>query len=751
MTRRAALLILTGLALATTVRSAEFSDPAIARAIERGKAYLWSQQKPDGGWNAYGDPKGDHLYNYHPTGPGAMAMYALLACDVDPQEPRMQRALTWLAKHDAERTYTLGARCCVWLLANRETQKKYMRNLKKDSHLLVRGGMMDGGYNYYALRTHEGNPGGIRRIDNSCSQFGLLGVWSAVRGEVPVPRSYWNKVMRHWIEGQTSDGGWDYTNNPRGECTPTMTVSGIASLFVCVDNLMANYYAACRGGKMITPLKKALEWLDENFEASLGGKSYPYYFLYGVERVGLASGYKYFGKADWYRIGTEKLLRTQKSNGGWGTVWDTAFAMLFLARGRHPVLMNRLEYPGAWNNRPRALAALTRWFSRTLEKEVNWQIINLKSPVTEWHDASILLITGNTAIDLNDEQIKKLRTFVLQGGTIFSVRECGGVFGGDIRRVYRKMFPEYELTRATPQHPIYSSHYRMKGLPKFYLLSNGIRPLVIHTDDDLVVSWQKQAYKTKRRDYEAAVNLVRHVVGDIEDLRPRGVTHWPVVDEFSEASWVVKIARVKYSGRWNPEPLAYVRLGLRLTNRLWTRLDVETVEAEELDKSTARVATMTGTGVLQLTAKETAALKAFVEGGGTLVIDAAGGDKRFARTAKQWIESTFGEPLKLLPKTAPLYFQEDRQIGNVLYRRITRKRLGKTNEPKLCAITKKARNEYDETYERPAVIYSAEDITCGLVGYPSGNIDGYQPASAYEIMRNILFLAGEIQTEDWQE
>jgi hypothetical protein len=326
----------------------EFSDPAIATAIERGKAFLWSQQQPEGGWEAYGDPdQKDHLYNYQPTGPGAMAMYALLACDANPQEPRMQRALAWLAKNEAERTYSLGARCCTWLLANQTTNRQFIKNLQKDARLLMRGGMMDGGYNYYALRTHKGNPGNISRIDNSCSQFGLLGVWSAARGDVPIPRPYWKKVMKHWLSGQTFDGGWDYLNNPKGQCTPTMTVSGIASLFVCVDNLLANQYIDCRGGKMIRPLEKALEWLDKNFEDAVEVKNHQYYFLYGVERVGLASGYKYFGQYDWYRIGTQKLLATQKSDGGWGTVWDTAFAMLFLARGRHPVLMNKLEYPGA--------------------------------------------------------------------------------------------------------------------------------------------------------------------------------------------------------------------------------------------------------------------------------------------------------------------------------------------------------------------------------------------------------------------
>ncbi len=733
----------------TPVRAADFSDPAIERAIERGKAFLWSQQQPDGGWKAYGDPKGKELYNYQPTGPGAMAIYALLACQEDPQDQRMQRALTWLAKYDAERTYSLGARCCVWQLANRKTDNHYMANLKKESHLLMRGGLRDGGYNYYALRNHEDNPGGLTRIDNSCSQFGLLGVWSAALGDVKVPKQYWKMVMKHWLTGQAFDGGWNYTNEAKGQCTATMTVSGIASLFVCVDNLLADKYVECRGGEMIRPLELALEWLDKNFEDSIESTEQPYYFLYGVERVGLASGYKYFGKNDWYYAGTQKLLNRQQADGSWGTVWDTAFSLLFLARGRHPVLINKLEYPGAWNNRPRALASLTQWISRNIEKEVNWQIVSLKSPVSEWHDAPILLMTGHTNIDLDEKQAKKLRRFVLQGGTIFSVREAGGSFGGSVRKLYKQIFPEYELVLAPPTHPIYKAHYKLKGRPKLYVMTNGIRPFVVHTDDDLAVSWQTQASNTKRDQYEAVVNLTRYVVGDIEDLRPRGVSHWPVEDDLSGTSWVVKLARLRYAGQWNPEPLAFKRLGTLLANTLWTRLEYKTVDVKDIAESDAKIATLTGMDELKLTAEETAALKTWLEAGGTLVIDAAAGNRPFAKSAQKWIESTFGEfNLKLLPPSDPLYRQEDKEIRSVAYRRATLKRMGNRNTPLLYAVKMEHKNEYDEVVQRPAVIFSAEDITCGLVGYPSGLVDGYRPRSAYELMRNIIFLCGDVQTED---
>ncbi|GAF96947.1 unnamed protein product, partial [marine sediment metagenome] len=276
------------------------------------------------------------------------------------------------------------------------------------------------------------------------------------------------------------------------------------------------------------------------------------YFLYGVERVGLASGFKYFGSHDWYKLGATRLLQMQAGDGSWrgkyAGVVSTAFAILFLVRGQHAVAFNKLEHEGTdWNNRPRDLAGLTRWMSGSLERQLNWQIISMKSPVEEWHDAPILYISGAQDPNMTDEHIAKLRTFVQQGGMILSVTECGGRgFYNGIRKLYDKMLPDYKLKRVQPGHDLYNIHHKLYGRPVFYEVNNGIRPLVIHTDMDLAKSWQLQLRRTSAADFQAPSNVLMYVT-DKGLLRNRGVSHWPAKPKNAPGR-TIKIARLKHKG-----------------------------------------------------------------------------------------------------------------------------------------------------------------------------------------------------------
>ncbi|MBI5725327.1 MAG: DUF4159 domain-containing protein [Planctomycetes bacterium] len=769
-----------------------FTDEDISKAIEKGLAYLWSQQMDDGSWGPSGQPKSqDGASNrmYYITGLTALACYALLDSGVDPQEPKIAKALDWLAgmqeksvelktadeikkMSDADkgalrrtedgmmettdwRTYSVGLRSNVWFSANKTTRNKFQKNLEKDVNWLING-TNNGGYSYITPSRNItlSDPRAGTDGDNSNGQYGQLGVWAGQRAGMEIPREYWYKSMNFWIGRQNTDGGWNYRE--AGEPSyGNMTAAGVATLFVCFDALFAESFSKCNVSHEVEmrAIQRGLDWFDKNFERTLAApegheQSSPYYYLYGVERVGLASGYKYFGRMDWFKEGARKILGDQEDAGSWrrglaheGTrdaqtnqrIEATAFALLFLIRGQKPIMFNKLEYKGDWNNRPRDCANLCRWQSKALEKEVNWQIITLKSDVGEWHDAPIVYIGGSIKPAFSDEEINKLRTYVNQGGTLFVMTQCGGAaFGGGMKELYRKLFPKYELQILGADHEFYKIHGLTGGKVKFSMVHNGIRPLVLHTDDDLSLPWQQYAIATGKQAFDAASTIMLYVTD--KQIKNRGANSWPAEPK-GPFDRTVKIVKLKYAGNCDAEPLAMERFARLLGkfNRVKVEYPPEPVEIAALKDSGARLAILTGTTAFKLKDDDKAALKDYVERGGLVFFDSGGGSKPFGDSARELIGELLGaDSLLPLPLSSPVYQIKDMTIEKVKYRRVTRARTGGMKEPRLMAVL---------AGDRPKVIFSQEDIVAGLVGYPSYACDGYEPESAFNVMRNLVLYA----------
>ncbi|MCD6304064.1 MAG: DUF4159 domain-containing protein [Planctomycetes bacterium] len=747
----AVLLLLGGNAAAAD----GFSDEKVAAAIDKAAKFLLSRQNADGSWRDIRQGGLQIRGNERQVGVTSLVTFALLSEGMRPSDPPMAKALKWLGSQQAGWTYAVSLRCEAWFAAaKREPQRSiWRRNLAKDARMLilaaVSGNKPKGSYGYRC----DPRTARLNDYDNSNGQYGVLGVWAARQLNMEVPRQYWLAVMNYWQRCQKPDGGWSYKPSEK-KTTGSMTAAGLATMFVCVDAVLGPQFIQCRRGHDILALRKGLDWFDRNFVKSLSdahlahGYGDIFYYLFGVERVGLACGYKYFGKVDWYRRAATLLLAKQAPNGAWRGQWGedvaTAYALLFLVRGQHAVLFNWLEYDGDWNNRPRALANFCRWARGTFERDVSWQIINLKAPVGDWHDAPCVLITGSRAPKFSRADLDKLRTFVYQGGTIVSIAECAGrEFDTAVRKVYAQLFPDYPLREVPPDDDLYDINARLgAGLatgqtPKLWCVSNGPRRLVVHTDGDLTRNWQLNNRYSGKAAFDLAANIVMYVTD--RQLRNRGAVSWPA--PAPARGRTVKVARLKYKGNWNPEPLAWQRFARLLGQRRGIRLEVtDGLAMTELPSCGAVLAVLTGTGALDLSAAEKDAVKKYVQAGGTILIDAAGGTngagRAFSESAEVLLVELFGRRnLRTLSEQAQLYRLKGAEIDRVHYTRKTRMILA-SKAPRLKAVLLAG---------RPAVIFSREDLTTALVGVSPYGIDGYTPESAYEIVRNVVMYAGKVQ------
>ena len=675
-------------------------------------------------------------------GKTALCVQALLTAGIEPDRSvPLARAIVALRGAKLHGTYAVAGRACAWALLDDPNSRELLR---KDTAWLIEAMNDRGGYTYTSS-------GGLASEieDNSNAQMAVRGVAAGARAGVEVPRAYWNRVEKHFVSDQQSDGGWGYRVNPRTLTARTygsMTAAGLASLLLCYNHLRGDQFIRCEAGEY-QPVDKALAWLGEHFRADENprkGVEWYYYWLFCAARVGLTSGNKYFAAHDWYAAGRRALLARQRPDGSFGygdRVAETAFAVMFLVRGRYPILLNKLRYAGRWNPRPRDAANLARWVSTTFERPVGWQIVTLDSPPTDWHEAPILYLSGAGPVQLTKPQIDKVRTYVHQGGLLLTEAACNNAeFTLDVGRLSKKLFPDYPLIRLGEPHAIYSAHFPNRAGAWLSGVSNGVRLLAVHAPKELSLAMQLGPRKTNLPLYELLANVYMHTT-DRGQLRPRAQTYWPVAAKTPPRA-TIRVARLRHGGNCDPEPLAWQRLALRTENRNGVRVDVsKPLDIAKLDARKHRIAHMTGTNAFDLSPAETAALRTFFRNGGTLLVDAAGGSRIFSDTvAKRVYPLVPGGKPGELARDHPMLLKGPYEIKEARYRRdYARTLVGEERtRPRLRVVLQGP---------RLAIIHSREDLTFGLLGCPAFKVVGYTPETAERLVVNILFHVAKVPSK----
>jgi hypothetical protein len=211
---------------------------------------------------------------------------------------------------------------------------------------------------YTDTQPHRMRPG--QSIDNSNTQFALIGLWVARRHGIPVD-AYLIDTDKRLRETQYY-GGWAYKSPYLGR---PLQPKEIAMLQMMPD-MKPSLQMTCCGmiglglgygaeGKGIVKRDLAKDaHLQTGFSILAGFIGNPtgdvtqaarlgensgrsYYALWVLERTAVMFDLKKIGGKDWYRWGAEILLANQGSDGSWRGMFadggvDTCFALLFLKR-----------------------------------------------------------------------------------------------------------------------------------------------------------------------------------------------------------------------------------------------------------------------------------------------------------------------------------------------------------------------------------------------------------------------------------
>ena len=755
---------------ASAATAATTTADRIDAAIARGTAFLYAQQHPTGLWEtrttrpteAQLQPSLGDTELGQWAGHTALCVYALLSAGQSYQDPRLAGSIRFLKTADLPGTYAVGVRAQLWsmLPPSKDVLHLATADAERFRKALQNKAEFKGLFNYMLSGQ------GYGKVDHSVSQYGVLGMRSCAQAGVDVPRGFWQTVEDAWVRDQDpTDGSWSYGRHPTADIptSAAMVAAGVATLYITQDYVRAAAGVRCNGGNVTSPhIEAGLKWLGEHFDQALtesqnGGA--PYYTIYGLSRVGVASGLKYIGPVDWYARGSDALLQRQQSDGSWrDRSWGdgvnaTAFALLFLSHGHAPVVLNKLKYASAdgkeahWNERPRDVANLVRFVGKQTERDLNWQVVDLSGPEADLADAPVLYLAGNLPPNLSAEAEARLRRYCQGGGMILANADCGATgMAEGVRKLGPRLFPAYAFRDLPANHPIYTNQQypraKWKQQPIVQGLSNGVRELIVLVPTlDPARHWQAQDTKADDPSFPLADDVLLYAV-DKQGAQEKGRTFRVTADPAVATTRTLAVARLQYAGNWDPEPGGWVRLAAVLHNADRVQLDVTPVTpgGGQLDATKFAVAHLTGTAAFKLDAKARDELKAFVAAGGTLLVDAAGGSAPFATSAEAELAATFGsvagaELHRPLPADAPVYAGPAGPIATFAYRSFARANLvGSNHAPLLAAAT---------VAGRPAVYYSRVDLSAGLVGEPVDGVIGYDPATATEIVRHVLLSAAK--------
>ncbi|CAN5444161.1 DUF4159 domain-containing protein [soil metagenome] len=727
---------------------------AVEKSIARGKEWLYAQQQ-NGNWELVrgAEPVGDAESMRDPkagnfTGRSALAVLALLYSGEHSSDPRLKSAIDFILKSPTSGTYALGLRCQLWLaLPESPAIQQAMRH---DAQILLTSAKTSG----TARGMYDYAPGPSKTYSHSRSQYAILGLWAAAQMGAEIPDAYWQNAESAWRRNQDKSGGWSYQNPSDTPFPPTpgMTTVGVASMVIIQEQLRGDA-ANCKATPGNPSIDRGIAWLAKNMNLYATGSTYSRYFpyatLYAYERVGAAAGLRYFGDIDWYEKGADFALHQQNANGGWtwaasdytDAVVNTSFALLFLSKGRAPIVMSKLQYAGAagkegsWNQRGRDAANVVRWIGHTLERELAFQVVDLKVSLDDMLESPLLYIAGSDAVNFTPDEEAKIKAYIEGGGIVLANANCAGTaFTGSIKKLAKDLFPDAEFGEIPQDNVIYTGSYPRAGWkskPSVLSITNGARQLmVLIPQADPAKAWQLKDVKSRKEMFELPADLLLYAV-DRQDLRYRGDSYYVHDDPATKASKTIAVARLKYSGFSDPEPGGWRRLNSIMKKRQSIALDITSAELGKNQIGTAKIAHLTGTYEYKFTDAQCEELKQFIAGGGTLVIDAAGGSSRFAVSVEDALARMYPkEKLTTLPPDHPLFTAGGGAADEISYRTFAaRNGVGKTTAPRLHGVNVDG---------RLAVIYSREDLSVGLVGQAVDGIIGYSPDTATNLMTRIL-------------
>ena len=773
------------------------SATAVRKAIQDGVRYLKQQQQEDGTWGDYAQFRG---------GVTSLAMHALLTAGEPIEDAKIAKGLAVVRQIPLEYTYVVGLQLMV---LSRAGQPSDQARITECVRWLERAQGPTGGWSYQS---------GGGAFDLSNTQFAVLGLYEAERYGVTVNLQTWQRVFALLQKFQNQDGSWGYSQGSRN-ATGSMTCAGIGGIMMALDSA-ATPNAQVRGEKIDCCLEnpigddtlaKGLRWIGRNFSASQNpgsGNANRLYYLYGIERIGRLTGNRFFvgdalgvggnnaavAKYDWYREGCHTIL-TWKGNasdhwshltgsGEENPIIATSYALLFLSKGRMPILFSVLDASpsgelaaggfagvGNWNPHRSAFRNLTDYVGKQWKMELTYQTIPFDRATSDDLSASqVLYLGGRQKLYPDDpatrQRVAQLtRDYLEHGGFLFASAD-DPVFDADFRLWIKQVFPEpeYELKLLPASHPIWRNEEILAAnqARKVYGVEFGCRTSVIYVpctpEKPLSCLWELSP--SRRNRLAAQPTYTKSVMAQIQGGLTLGINVLAYAtnrriqgkEEFFDRENAenardtmsrgrLSIASILHGGGCHAAPRALANLLDEAAVRLKYRIDTETVELTASDPKIFRypILFIHGRSDFQFTDAERESLRTYLERGGTILADSVCGNEAFSKSFRDELAQIVPEsPLERIPTDARVWTSD---FGGFELARVTRREIVGTKPDETLDIREKVGPPdlegiaIDGKYR---LFFSPYDLSCALEKADSIECHGYLRDDAAKIALNLV-------------
>jgi hypothetical protein len=763
------------------VRATAEESPAgqqVRAAILRSIDALRHQQKPDGTWPEYAQ---EH-------GVTALATYALLAAGAAPDDKPMLAGLDVLLRTKNDAVYVVSLKTLALASAD---PVRYKTEIQASADWLVEKQTATGAWGYGmsqapGLLAPAATPSVPRasakaaahpaaeRPDGSNTQFAVLALAEAERVGARVPIDVWRKVDRYFRSTQLPGGGWGYVyHDPEpSEAYGSMTTAAVASLYLAHERLAPEDTPETTADRMAA-IDRGLDWLGQHYSLKENPQrdlAWYYFWLWGVERVGVISGRRTFGSHDWFREGTALLVAGQRADGTWtDKPYHDALCLLFLAKGYRPLLIQRLRWQGDWRPDSRDLAGLVRFLGKRIGSDpVAWRVLDSGAPLADYLAAPILHLTGRGPVRMLAADATRLKEYVQQGGLLLVDPQGGdAAFTDSVRKLLLAQFPDSKFEPLPADHPIATLVHRVKP-GALEVMNVGCRASIVLAPGGLSDGWADAAPATASAatgssaagssatgtSTTAAAPPATDALQLGENLAVYATRTAPLPDRLATATVLTmppetvppgdatRIGQIQHDGDWQPRPYALPALIKDVADQYGVPIASRPAPVRLTDPTLGKynILYITGHYTFHLTEAEKKALRGYLDRGGFLWAEACCGRPAFDKALRDLAKELYPDTaLKELPLNHPIFAggiagRGDR-IETVAYSPAVKAESPDLDRPVLFGL---------ERGGHLVLVYSPYGLAAGLDGLKTYGARTVAPEDARRLATNILlYAAGE--------